>query len=109
MRIPYAFVLLLALFPLAATACGSSASDLCDVSCDCEACSDRGYDECTIEEQYRIDEADIYGCEDLYLEYQDCAIQRYSCNNGRFDVPDNQCGPERQRWHECIGDGSALH
>jgi hypothetical protein len=106
MRIAKAFLVSIAL-AAATPACGGTVGELCDAKCDCEACSDRGYETCEIETQAGIDVADVYGCADLYDELHECVIDRYRCDNSQFRVENGACDPEQTRLYQCIGDGSS--
>lgn len=88
--------------------CGSAASDFCDEYCACEACSDRELDECIIRENYQLDAADVYGCVDLRVDWEDCALRQYHCRGGVFSLENGDCNPQLEEIDQCKRDGSAL-
>ena len=91
-----------------APGCGSASSDYCDVKCECENCSDKNYDECIVEADADRDVADVYGCTPEIDDLEDCAIRKYRCPNGHFEVPPADCGNQAKDLDDCIKAGSSI-
>lgn len=84
---------------LAATGCGTSATDVCDLQCDCKGCSDREYDDCVDEIDDGFRDAEREGCEAEYDEYLACVDDTAECHGDKFET---HCGPEKDDFKRCI-------
>jgi len=91
----------------AALGCGSPASDVCDAKCECENCSDKNYDRCIVETEAGFDEADTYGCRPEADDYSDCAVRKYRCPGGNFEVGD-ECATQAKDLDRCVNSSSAI-
>jgi hypothetical protein len=92
---------------LGLTAC-SRAAEICDAICECELCSDRKYDECKIDVNRGIDEANAYDCGDLYQTYLDCTLDRAQCTERSYHLEQNDCDNEGLDYHNCVDAASDL-
>jgi len=79
-------------------ACSTAEEDLCDAKCECEGCSDVGYDACLFDRDEDFREADFRGCGELYDELIDCENATGVCRGADFD---SACGPEKERLKNC--------
>lgn len=68
------------------TACGPSASSICEAGCDCEGCSDNELEDCIddIEDLERA--AENEGCADQYDEYLSCVDDELRCDGDDVDI-----------------------
>jgi hypothetical protein len=82
-------------------ACTSDAEDFCDAKCSCEFCSEFEYDRCLRDFDFNADNAERRGCYAFYDAYLACVDDFAICRGGDFD---DGCGPERNRWKDCVKD-----
>jgi len=68
---------------LGAGGCGTSASDICDLYCACEGCSEKERDQCLAEGESAVDDADSQGCSSEYADYLACVESESECRNGQ--------------------------
>jgi len=82
--------------------------EICDIICECENCSDRDYDECTIKYDAAEDIASTYGCLDQYDRAYDCVANKSNnCIADNFG-PDIDCLDDITDVNKCIDSNSAL-
>lgn len=82
--------------------------EICDIICDCEKCSDRGYDECIIRFDATEDIATAHGCSDQFNRAYDCvSAHSTNCKAGDF-APDATCKEDIDGIDQCIASNSAL-
>ncbi|MEM9696801.1 MAG: hypothetical protein AAGA56_29970 [Myxococcota bacterium] len=96
--------------------CSSTASEICDLVCECQRCSDRAREECENNYKAQEERASAFECEADYEAYSDCIIDNPECDdddpNGqllpakRFDADD--CDDELADLNECIADASDI-
>lgn len=99
---PRKLLRLAALLPLLAfaPACGGPVKEICDLECDCESCSDDGYDKC-IDDGNRIqDDSEDAGCRSEFEAYSECVKGNHSCNSGSWSI--NGCGLEESNLESCF-------
>jgi hypothetical protein len=92
---------------LGLTAC-SRAAEICDAMCECELCSDRKYDDCKIEVNSGIDQADAYECGDVYQTFLDCRLSRAQCTERSWHLEQTDCENEYRDVSDCVTAASAL-
>jgi len=107
MRTIFTLLACLALAPLA-SGCHGTASDYCDLACDCEGCSDNQYDECIIKYESGMDTADAYGCSDDWDRAHSCVLTNHDCIADKF-TPELSCLDELADVSACIKDNSAIY
>jgi hypothetical protein len=94
------FILLTALsFASLAAACGGPVQEICQIECDCKACSDDAYDACVDDGKRIEDDSEEAGCTREFEAYSNCAMTNYSCNSGDFDV---SCGQQEFDLESCV-------
>jgi hypothetical protein len=99
---------LLACLMVAPLATGCSRSgEYCDLACQCESCSDRDYDECTIKYDASSDTADAYGCSDQFDQVHECVINNNDCIADNF-APEASCLDDIADLSKCIDKNSSL-
>jgi len=83
-------------------------SEICDIICECEKCSDHSYDECIIKFDAAEDFAAAYDCSDQYNQAYDCvAANSKNCVANDFS-PDPACDDDIQKINECTNSNSSL-
>lgn len=98
---PYS-LLIAALLPavmLLAPGCSTSGEDICDLRCDCQGCSNREYDDCVYAYDRDLDDAERFGCADLYDELIACQDDTGRCHGRDWDT---NCGRERDDLNRCL-------
>ncbi|MFO0552912.1 MAG: hypothetical protein U0271_31280 [Polyangiaceae bacterium] len=70
-----------ALWLVAATGCGPSASSLCDQICDCQGCSDSQYDDCIDSYDDAERDAEQADCLPEFDDLAACGIEDGECKN----------------------------
>jgi hypothetical protein len=77
--------------PLAAAGCGSRASQICDLVCECEHCNDYAEDINCIQLQAQQDIAETYECSDQYEAWATCVEEKGECDEdeARFSTSGN--------------------
>lgn len=96
-------LLAMALVAGTAAGCASLTTDYCDLECDCEGCSDNQRDECSVEQDARAEQADVYDCADLHDDYLQCIVDRPLCEGADFRNPP-ACDDAKERRDRCEGD-----
>lgn len=84
----------------AASGCGSTTGDYCDAQCACEGCSDNQLEQCVVEQDARLDQADVYGCADLRDAYLQCVVDHPLCEVAAFHVSPS-CTAAKDRSDNC--------
>lgn len=62
--------------------CSPSATDICDIKCNCEGCSDAEYDDCVADIEDTTKKAKDFGCSDQYADWLTCIDKEAECRNG---------------------------
>ncbi|MBI4704023.1 MAG: hypothetical protein HY744_23185 [Deltaproteobacteria bacterium] len=76
---------LVGLLASALVACGSLATTICELECDCEHCNDIKEElECT-DREAEMEKADIYGCLDQWEAWASCVENNGECNEQKAD------------------------
>lgn len=91
MKQTYPFLSALGLIA-AVAGCDPRAAEYCDAKCDCRPCNELEYDECIIENEKLLDQADAYGCTDQADDLLDCAVERGYCDNLTWRYDDTCIG-----------------
>jgi hypothetical protein len=94
------------------TGCAGRATEICDLQCECEHCSDAEYERCRINVNEGLDVADAYDCTDEADRLYQCAIDSGHCHNvGGSDhfVYDDHCAFDLEDLALCEDRNSALH
>jgi hypothetical protein len=85
--------------------CGPDAIavEYCEAVCDCEDCSDRELEDCEIKRQGRIDRYAIYDCEEDYIEYLECFVDKAECDkdSDSFYTMGDDCSSKNDRYQKC--------
>ncbi len=84
---------------LAATGCGASGADLCDLECECEGCSDYEREECIDDFDDAARDAEHEGCEDELDIYLSCLDDTGECRGDDFET---DCGKEKDDFKACV-------
>lgn len=93
-----AFIVLAAALGLTLTACGTSYSDICASSIQCEGGNDADVNACVAVLNGAEDEAAAYDCSDAYFKRLDCVEKTSTCSKTHFD---DNCGAESSALHAC--------
>jgi hypothetical protein len=103
----------LALFGLSFATMGCSrAAVICEITCECEHCSDQAKIEACNELATAEDVANAYDCGDKWDDYTVCVEDRGTCDEkeSRFsfmnDMGENRCQNERDALNDCIDNAS---
>lgn len=108
MRTIFIILACLAFAPVV-SGCHGTASEYCDLKCDCEKCSDNKYDECIINYEAGMDAANAYGCTERWDDLHACAMDNHGCALNIFSADLVACGDEGVSLARCTDDNSALH
>jgi hypothetical protein len=87
---------------LGAGGCGTSASDICDLLCACQGCSEKERDQCLADGESAIADADNQGCSSEYSDYLACVEREAECRNGQEFRWDG-CDVEKGALAKCDG------
>lgn len=71
---------LLLIGPLASAGCGSQASQLCDLACECEHCNDYEEDLNCVQLQAQQDIAEAYECSEEWEAWASCVEEKAECD-----------------------------
>jgi hypothetical protein len=86
--------------------CAGRATEICDLECECEHCSDREYERCRINVNEALDRADAYT--DQADALFQCALDSGHCHTDVF-VYDDHCAFDVEDLALCEDRNSALH
>lgn len=76
--------------------------DYCEDKMYCLNGNEADIEACTIELEADEDRADLWGCTELWEEYQACREEFSVCDPQNYDYTHHQrCDPERDRLHDC--------
>jgi hypothetical protein len=94
----------LATLVLAGTALGGCApySALCVDEMECRDGNDSDIDACVVQYETQEEIAGIYGCDDLWDRYLDCAVQEFRCNNGDNWTTEGDCSDQWSDYNDCV-------
>lgn len=82
--------------------CGVSASDICDLKCDCEGCNAAEREDCLADVEATVDLAETKGCSDQYQDWLACVESEAECRDGETFAWDG-CDIEEDALRECGG------
>ncbi len=88
-------------FVVALSGCGTSASDLCDLSVECEGGNDADYDACNARYDAVAEIADLKNCGEEYDSWIECFADNARCNDDRYRVDDDQCERAEEQLEDC--------
>ncbi len=89
-------------FAGAAGGCGPAASDICDLKCECEGCSEAERDDCIADIEATVTLAESKGCSDQYSAWLVCVESEAECRSGEEFTWDG-CDIEEDALAECGG------
>jgi hypothetical protein len=78
--------------PLAAAGCGSHASQVCDLICECEHCNDYEEELDCIQLQAQQDMAEVYECNDQFEAWAVCIEEKGECDEDDADFSTSGSG-----------------
>ena len=82
------------------TGCGSSYSQICQDTMDCENGNDKDVEACEIQADAEEDIASLEGCDQQWQDLVDCVEQSGRCTDHHWDT--TRCDAESDRYGECI-------
>ena len=95
--------LALAALALAGTVLGCAPyGALCADEMDCREGNDADIDACIVQYETQEEISGIYGCDDLWDQYLDCASQEFRCDNGNQWTYGGDCSDEWNDYNDCV-------
>lgn len=85
--------------------CSPSASDICDLKCNCQGCTDAEYDDCIADIEDTTQKAEDYGCSSQYSDWLGCVRDEAECRSGSTFAWDG-CEIEEDALAACGGGDS---